>query len=97
MPGRTGMMVSELVIGTFPFDDESCYPVLDYGIDRGINYVDTAAAYGGGKVETNLGKYFKQPGKRDKVFLSTKQSYYYGYIDRVIKEIEAGLPEGVRL
>jgi aryl-alcohol dehydrogenase-like predicted oxidoreductase len=67
---------------------------MDYGIEKGINYIDTAAAYNNGLVETTIGNYFKISGNRDKVFLSTKLSYYYGYIDKVIREIEKGLPQG---
>lgn len=92
--GRTGMMVSELVIGTFPFKNESYYSVLDYGIERGINYVDTASAYSQGQVEKNLGNYFKKSGNREKVFLSTKLSSYYGYIANVLNDIDKGLPQG---
>ncbi|MGJ8679967.1 aldo/keto reductase [Paraglaciecola sp.] len=94
MMGRTGMMASELVLGTFPFNNDSYDPVMDYGIEKGINYIDTAAAYNNGLVETTIGNYFKKSGNRDKVFLSTKLSYYYGYIDKVIREIEKGLPQG---
>ncbi|QDT67982.1 putative aldo-keto reductase [Planctomycetes bacterium MalM25] len=89
--GRTGMMVSELIMGTFPFEDPSYYPSLDAGIERGMNYVDTAAAYSKGQVESNLGDYFEQTGNREKVFLSTKLSGYYGYLDRVLREVEKDL------
>ncbi|MGQ1788395.1 MULTISPECIES: aldo/keto reductase [unclassified Saccharicrinis] len=76
MLGKTGMMVSELGMGTFPYHTEESYPVLDASIERGINYFDSAFAYGKGEVEKNLGKYFKLRGNRDKVFLTTKLSGY---------------------
>lgn len=94
MMGRTGMMASELVIGTFPFNNDAYDPVMDYGIEKGVNYIDTAAAYSNGQVERTIGNYLKKSGNRDKVFLSTKLSYYYGYIDKVIRDIEKGLPQG---
>ncbi|MCF2950120.1 aldo/keto reductase [Paraglaciecola aquimarina] len=94
MMGRTGMMASEIVLGTFPFTDDSYDGVIDYGIDQGINYIDTAPAYSNGQVEATIGNYLKKSGNRDKVFLSTKLSFYYGYIDRVIRDIEKGLPQG---
>lgn len=39
-----------------------------------------------GKVESNLGNYFKVSGNRDKVFLSTKLSGYYWEIDKLLKK-----------
>lgn len=93
MLGRTGMMVSELVMGTFPFVNPDFYPALDAGIERGMNYIDCAAAYSNGQVESNIGNYIKERGNRDNVFLSTKLSFYYGYIDRALKELEKDLPE----
>lgn len=93
MLGKTGMMVSELIMGTFPFDDPKYYSTLDAGIERGMNYIDTAAAYSKGRVESTLGSYFEKTGKRDTVFLATKLSGYYGYIDRVIQEVENHLTQ----
>ncbi|WP_168442246.1 aldo/keto reductase [Pontiella desulfatans] len=80
--GKTAMMVSELAMGTFPFESEDSFPLFDAAIDRGINYFDCASAYSGGKVEANLGRYFKASGNREKVFLSTKLSGYYWELDR---------------
>ncbi len=89
--GRTGMMVSELVIGTFPFNDPSHFPILDFEYERGMNYIDCAAAYSKGKVESNMGVYIKDRGIRDDVFLASKLSSYYGYLGGVMQEIEKGL------
>ncbi|MCF2947317.1 aldo/keto reductase [Paraglaciecola aquimarina] len=94
MLGKTGMMVSELVVGTYPYKNESFYPVLDYGIERGVNYLDTAAAYTQGQVESNLGNYIAQKGIREKIFLSTKLSHYGGYLHSVLRDIDKGLPQG---
>ena len=94
MLGRTGMMVSEIVLGTFPFNQDSFHPQLDKSIEMGINYFDTAFAYSQGEVESTIGRYFKQSGKREKVFLATKLSAYYGVIGGFVDEIVKGLPEG---
>ena len=85
MLGRTGMMVSEISLGTFPFDTEESFAVLDASLERGINYFDSARAYGQGKVEENLGNYFKQRGNREELFLTTKLSGYGK--GRFLKEI----------
>lgn len=92
MLGRTGMMVSELSLGTFPFYTEENYPVLDASLERGINYFDTASAYGQGKVEQNLGNYFQQRGNRESLFLTTKLSGYGK--GRFLKEIYDSLAPG---
>ena len=45
--------------------------IIRYGIDHGINYVDTAKVYHNGKGEVVLGRVL-QNGYREKVFLATK-------------------------
>lgn len=90
--GRSGFMVSELVVGTFPYNAPTHFPILDAQIERGLNYIDTAAAYSKGGVETNLGNYFKKRGNRDKVFLSTKLSSYYGFLANAQTELQKELP-----
>lgn len=84
--GRTGMMVSEITLGTFPFTNEDSYPIFDESIRRGINYFDCASAYSGGQVETNLGNYLKTSGNRANIFLSTKLSAYYWQLDGWLKK-----------
>ncbi|MBK1880627.1 aldo/keto reductase [Pelagicoccus mobilis] len=93
MLGRTGFMVSELVIGSFAYKSPEHFPIIDDEIDRGINYLDTASAYGQGAVESNIGDYLTQSGNREKIFLATKLSGYYGYASWAIKEIQKDLSE----
>lgn len=92
--GRTGFMVSEIVQGTFPFTTNESHTLFDQAIERGVNYFDCASAYSKGEVEKNLGRYFMDSGKRDKIFLATKLSAYYGIVDRFVQEIMKGLPSG---
>lgn len=93
MLGRTGFMVSELVIGSFPYKSQDHFPLIDDEIERGMNYLDTASAYSQGQVEANIGDYLAQSGNRDRIFLSTKLSGYYGYASWAIKQIEKDLSE----
>ena len=51
-------------------DDESIATIRN-AIDRGLNFVDTSAAYGGGESERRVGLAL-QDGFRDKVYLQTK-------------------------
>lgn len=78
--GKTGVMVSALGFGMLRLpmladgktvDEAQTIGMLRYGIDNGINYVDTARGYLGGQSETAVGKALLD-GYRDKVWLATK-------------------------
>lgn len=74
--GRTGVHVSQLVLGCMMFGqktdlDDTCH-IVDHAIDQGINFLDTADVYGKGASEDFVGEALKRNGKRDSVFLATK-------------------------
>ena len=52
-------------------DEKEAARIIRYGIDHGINYVDTAKIYHGGQCEAILGRIL-QDGYREKVLLATK-------------------------
>lgn len=65
--------------------------VIRYGIDLGLNFIDTAELYGGGFSEEIVGKVIK--GIRDKVFLSSKFNprvgkYISEYLDSSLKRLK---------
>ncbi|SEP47790.1 aldo/keto reductase [Amycolatopsis saalfeldensis] len=73
--GRTGIKVSPYALGTLMFatsignpDHEDSIRVIHKALDAGINFVDTADAYGDS--EEIVGKALK--GRRDSVVLATK-------------------------
>jgi hypothetical protein len=66
--GRTGLMVSEIVLGGSPLPDESLVRRL---IDRGINYIDTSDSYENGNCERKVGRLFKAVG-RDKLHVHAR-------------------------
>ena len=51
-------------------DDTESIEAIQKGLDLGINWIDTAAAYGLGHSEEMVGKALK--GRRDRVFIATK-------------------------
>lgn len=91
--GRTGYMISEVVNGGDPVSSTH-YRQVELAIEMGLNYLDTAPAYGGGESEKGYGKVLKSPSMREKVFINTKISSFTGVRNRMYREIFDGLPSG---
>lgn len=74
--GRTGVQVSEYMLGTMSFgsdgntDERECISIIHDALDCGINFIDTADTYSHGEAEDIVGKALA--GRRDKVVLATK-------------------------
>lgn len=70
----TGATVSRISLGTMTFgaqaDEATSLRMVDTAIDGGVNFFDTADAYGKGRSEEILGKALK--GRRDSVMLASK-------------------------
>lgn len=79
--GRSGLMVSNLCLGTMNFgsytpEDESC-KIMDRALELGINFFDTANVYGGkigvGITENIIGRWLaKGKRRRESIVLATK-------------------------
>lgn len=81
--GRTGLDVSEICLGTMTWGEQNTeaegHEQMDYALDQGINFFDTAELYPippkpetQGRTEEVIGTWFKARGTRDKVILATK-------------------------
>lgn len=72
--GRTGIKVSAISLGTMTLGTQvpetESIVIINKAIDAGINLLDTADVYGGGRSEEMIGKALK--GRRDSVILATK-------------------------
>lgn len=72
--GRAGVKVSELCLGTMIYgrqvEEKASIKIIRRAVDLGINFLDTANAYGGGRSETIVGKAVE--GMRDDIVLATK-------------------------
>ena len=55
---------------TLPYEDTRA--IIAYGLERGINFFDTAMAYQGGTSEEYVGRAIRELTSRDKVVLATK-------------------------
>jgi aryl-alcohol dehydrogenase-like predicted oxidoreductase len=91
--GRTGASVSILAMGCgsrflmYPADQATA--VLEKAVGLGIDYLDTAQAYGDGESETRLGRFLAT--RRKDVFLATKVPQRSRTRDAALKEVEASL------
>lgn len=56
--------------GWGPTDDSQSLKAIHFALDHGINWIDTAPAYGWGHSETIVGQAIE--GRRDSVFIATK-------------------------
>lgn len=65
--GRTGLKITVVSFGAMLTPEPE---VMAFAFDHGINYVDTARRYMGGKNEEIVGRALK--GRRDKVYVATK-------------------------
>ena len=63
--------------------------VIRIALDHGVNYVDTARKYMGGKNEEIVGKALK--GMRDKVYVATKTPPTSKSREDIIKDVETSL------
>jgi aryl-alcohol dehydrogenase-like predicted oxidoreductase len=79
--GRSGLQVSVISLGTnqfgSPVDAEGVQGIMDAGLESGINFVDTADGYGGGKSEEYIGRAIKDH-RYDWVVMSKFGNYPMG-------------------
>jgi len=82
--GKTGFQVGTVGFGAMTTRDPE---VIRFAVDRGVDYVDTAARYMGGENERIVGRALA--GIRDKVVLATKAKM--GTVDEMILSAENSL------
>jgi 1-deoxyxylulose-5-phosphate synthase len=74
--GRTGVLVSPLCLGTMnfgsPTSEADSLAIMKRAFEAGINFFDTANSYVNGESEKIVGKFLKENGLREQVFLATK-------------------------
>ncbi|MFP4004378.1 MAG: NADP(H)-dependent aldo-keto reductase [Alphaproteobacteria bacterium] len=83
--GRTELDVSTICLGTMTWGEQNTeaegHAQMDYALDRGVNFLDTAEMYPiaprretAGRTEEIIGSWFAARRNRDKVILATKIS-----------------------
>lgn len=95
--GNSDLMVSRICMGCMGFGnpkagmhswtlpEDRSREILKYGLDRGINFYDTAMGYQGGTSEEYVGRAMRDFVKREDVILATK------FIPRTPGEIAQGI------
>lgn len=89
--GRTNYMVSEVICGGNTIAPDN-YRHVEEAIERGLNYLDTAPAYGRGQSELGYAKVIAG-AKRDRVFVNTKVSVWASNRNATFQKIFDSLPE----
>ena len=107
--GKTGLNVSRLAVGGYPFSGVNkaqgwdpyspqgradAIRVVHAALDAGINYVDTAPAYGSGHSERIIGEALK--GRRDNVILATKVSWPASWAEIGSQGVIRGVEESLK-
>ncbi|MDC0625118.1 aldo/keto reductase [Alphaproteobacteria bacterium] len=81
--GTTDLSVSVICLGTMTFGEQNTqkegFDQMDYSVERGVNFFDTAELYAVmprketyGKTEEIIGNWFQEKKNRDKIILASK-------------------------
>ena len=81
--GNTDLKVSQICLGTMTWGQQNTqedgFAQMDYAVEHGINFFDTAELYSippnartYGSTETIIGNWFRARGKRDQIILASK-------------------------
>lgn len=76
--GSTGWNISEISLGTWqvggkwgsPFDRKNARDIINYAIDQGVNFIDTADVYSAGDSEAIVGQVVRERSER--IYVATK-------------------------
>ena len=114
--GRSRLEVSAICLGTMTFGEQNseadAHRQLDYAVDHGVNFLDTAELYPvppraetQGRTETIIGNWLKKRGNRERVIVATKVAgpgrdwldYFRGGENRLDRRnIEAAVTDSLR-
>jgi hypothetical protein len=86
--GRTGLKITVVSFGAMLTPESE---VMEIAFDHGVNYIDTARRYMGGRNEETVARALK--GKRDKIHVATKISPSSRSKEAIFKDVETSLRE----
>jgi aryl-alcohol dehydrogenase-like predicted oxidoreductase len=105
--GRTGMDITTVGVGAWAIggewavgwgsqDDDASIAAIHRAVERGVNWVDTAAAYGLGHSEEVVGRAVAALPEADRPFVFTKCGLVWDERDRSAVPDRVGRPESIR-
>jgi len=95
--GRSDLKVSRIGLGAMQFgpawisEKEVMVDILNFALDNGVNFIDTAEVYGKNMSESVIGEVVKERGDRDDLVIATKVHPVNLNGRNVIKAAEASL------
>ena len=79
--GKTGYLISEIGLGAWQLggdwgevSDRAALETLRAAHQSGVNFIDTAMGYGGGRSERRIGEFLGELGAGERVYVATKIS-----------------------
>jgi aryl-alcohol dehydrogenase-like predicted oxidoreductase len=105
--GRTGMGITAVGVGAWAIggewaagwgrqDDDASIAAIHHAVERGVNWVDTAAAYGLGHSEEVVGRAVNALPETDRPLVFTKCGLVWDEGDRVAMPERVGRPDSIR-
>ena len=106
--GTTGLQITPIGFGAWaiggggwafgwgPQDDDASLAALRHALDRGINWIDTAAAYGLGHSERVVGRLLRELPEADRPYVFTKGGLAWDERDPMEEPKRVLRPESIR-
>ena len=84
--GRTDLRVSAICLGTMTYGQQNTeaegFEQMDYALEQGINFFDTANSYSDGTSEEIVGRALRDFARRDEIVLATKVYFPLAFSER---------------
>ena len=106
--GRSGLNITRVGFGAWaaggggwafgwgPQDDAASLAAMRHALERGVNWIDTAAVYGLGHSEEVVGQLLRELPPADRPFVFTKCGLVWNDQDRMAKPQRVLTPESIR-